>query len=308
MILPPWIIVYMFLWFLSPFYVRFRHDYLVPKSLRNYLGARSPSEYDALRQKASKLEGGILALCAIIGFGFSDYLDFMLLGVAFFLAGRRLLTAEKARSHSHLVGLVEKNFDQSERRFWKRFASASHRLNGTFFIFSFVFFINLPSLSLNSSDELATLFLLSVAMMIVGAGIQFNWSIRKIKVLVTATIVLLTAFIVIKGDPAAFPLLRQSVEPNFEAQSFLLLPQMIMVFLGLFNLSVESQRRFKDEKAIAIRLKNLARETWYLVVIIAYAITLLWSYAAIPLNQIKLLTVVGLALLVSVPCFKDMRI
>jgi hypothetical protein len=281
----------------------------MPNALKHYLSDKKASDYDALRQKLWKLEGGVLALCAISGFGFSDYLDLILLSFTVFLIARKMLMRREVPKSSHWTMLMEKKFDKTERRFWTRFARVSHRLNGTFFILSFVFFLNLPSLNPYSYAEIITLLLMAMCLVIILIGIQSSMSIRKIETVVTSCIVLLLAFTVMKGDPTVFPFIRHFTGQSFEAQSFWLFTQMLFLFLGLFNLDLESRGRAKDQKAnMVTKLKNLTREAWFYIVVIAYVVTLVWSYTAIPLPQIKLMTIVGLALLITVPCFKDMRI
>jgi hypothetical protein len=307
--LPLWIVFYMFLWLVSPLIVFLRHDYLVPRALKQYLSEKKVTEYDALRHKLWKLEGGVLVLCAISGFGFSDYLDLILLSVTVFLVVRKMLMKRETSKSSCSTMLIEDRFDRTERRFWTRFAKASNRLNGTFFILSFVFFLNLPSLNPYSYAELVTLLLMATCLIIILIGIQSGLSIRKIASAVTLCIVLLLAFTVMKGDPAVLPFIRRFTGQSFEAQSFWLFTQLLFLFIGLFNLDLESRGRAKNQKAsMATKLKNLAREAWFYVVVIAYVVTLIWSYTSIPLPQIKLITIVGLALLITVPCFKDMRI
>jgi hypothetical protein len=306
--LPTWIAVYVILWIISPLFVFFRHDYLAPKRLRSCLEGKDSSEYSVTREKQQKLEGGVLALCSILGLGFSDYLDFILLLVSIFLAVSGIRERREIRKQASLDEMA-KEYRKQSNKFWTRFSQAPRRFMGSFFIFSFLYFLNLPSLNPYSFQEMIVILIMSLALALIGIAIRYDWAVKKTKPIVTLFSVLLLYFTIMNGDPAAYPFIERFISENFEIRSFWLFTQFWMFCVGIFFLNTGPQIFLRrPETKIRQKLKNLARASWYVIITVSYIVMIVWSFASIPLPQIKLLLVLGMALLLTVPLFRSVKI
>lgn len=198
--MPTWIVAYFSLWMVCIGFIFFRHHYLVPQRLTSYFSERTSSEYHSVQERQQNLEGGVLGLCAILGMGLSDYLDYLLLFVSIFLMVRGFAERRTGSKFGSLERMAHE-YHKQENQFWTRFAQAPRRFMGAFFIFAFLYFLNLPSLNPYSSQELIVILLMSSAFALLGLAIRDKWSVKRTKSVITVILSFLLVFTVVNGDP-----------------------------------------------------------------------------------------------------------